>query len=198
MRGMDPAIAAARPGLPRPVAVEELRAAVRAARSWRGVMRALGFTGSRTGRVLRAICDEHAIDYAHFRHARADVHDLAELVASSSSWDELLTSLGYAAESGSARATVRKHCRRRGIDLSKLTMNVPPTMPEHRLTPDPAFLRRAAPYLVAAALTLAGAAVSLAPEGVAYDLLADVPDQVFAACRSRRSRPRRVGRGSAG
>src|SRR4051812_39152857 len=111
-----------RPGLPRAVAVRSLRDAVRTQRSWRGVMRQLGFTGSRTGRVLREVCDELGIDYAHFRLAGPDDQRIARVVPSVQSWAEALDQLGYAQASGSARATVRKHCRRLGIDTSHLRL----------------------------------------------------------------------------
>ncbi|HWC34155.1 MAG TPA: group I intron-associated PD-(D/E)XK endonuclease [Mycobacteriales bacterium] len=45
----------------------------------------------------------------------------------------------------------------------------------HLLRPRRDRLRYAGPYVVAAALTLAGVQVSLAPEGAAYDLIADFP-----------------------
>src|SRR3954468_9595742 len=69
-----------RAGLPRPVELTALRDAVADECSWRGVMRRLGFTTSRTGRVLRQVCDEHGIDYAHFRLIGPDDQALMRVV----------------------------------------------------------------------------------------------------------------------
>jgi PD-(D/E)XK nuclease superfamily protein len=167
-----------RPGLPRAVDVTALREAVRTERSWRGVMRGLGFTGSRTGRVLREVCDELGIDYAHFRLVGPDDELIARVVPATRSWSEALERLGYARASGSARATVRKHCRRLGIETSHLLVpDVPDPTKTGTFSPRLGHLRAAGPYIVAAALTLAGHAVSWAPEGAAYDLLVDISSQ---------------------
>src|SRR3954454_23293143 len=167
-----------RPGLPRPVDVTALREAVRTQRSWRGVMRELGFTGSRTGRVLREVCDEFGIEYAHFRLVGPDDDLIARIVPAVRSWSEALEQLGYARASGSARATVRKHCRRLDIDTSHLLMPEVPDQTEIGMfSPRLEHLRAAGPHIVAATLTLAGHAVSWAPEGAAYDLLVDIRSQ---------------------
>src|SRR3954462_15372349 len=108
---MRNAIAMPRPGLSAAVDVTALREAVRTERSWRGVMRELGFTGSRTGRVLREVCDEFGIQYAHFRLVGPDDDLIARIVPAVRSWSEALEQLGCARAFGSARATVRKHCR---------------------------------------------------------------------------------------
>ena len=138
-------------------------------------MRVLGFTASRTGRVLRAVCDESGIDYGHFRQSRVDLRPVAEVVAASTTWEEVLRTLGYAPSSGTARATIRKHCRRTGVDTSHLRSrpHSPPTT-WAGLTPDARHLRAAGPHLVAATLALLGVPVSPAAEGLAYDLLADM------------------------
>src|SRR4051794_32108512 len=163
-----------RPGLPRPVDVTALREAVRTQRSWRGVMRELGFTGSRTGRVLREVCDEFGIQYAHFRLVGPDDDLIARIVPAVRSWSEALEQLGYARASGSARATVRKHCRRLDIDTSHLLLpDAPGSGEKSTLEPRPECLRAAGPHIVAAALTLTGRSVSTAPEGAAYDLVVD-------------------------
>ena len=168
---------APRAGLPRPVELAALRAAVSAERSWRGVMRRLGFTTTRTGRVLREICAEYGIDHSHFRLVGPDDASIQRVVPAARSWPEALQQLGYAPDSGSARATVRKHCRRLGIDTTHLRLpRVAPTSDRDQFAPQPVHLRAAGPYFVAAALTLAGHAVSWAPEGSVYDLLVDIRD----------------------
>ena len=153
--------------------IAELADAVATQRSWRGVMRVLGFTTSRSGRALRDICDEHRIDYSHFRRARADLRNLAAVVDQVGTWPDLLERLGYAANSGTARATIRKHCRRMGIATEHLAPQAVPATVWSQLAPSPEHLRRAGPHIVAAALTLAGLNVCAAGEGGAYDLLVD-------------------------
>lgn len=170
----DPGVIAARPGLPRPVPVEALRAAVGEQQSWRGVMRTFGFTTSRTGRVLREICDELGIDYGHFHRSTLSDQPLADIIRTSTSWPEALERLGFAPGSGSARATIRRHCELQNIDVTGLRRDTTPSSDGLlELAPRPEQLRHAGPYLVAAALTLAGVPVSFAPEGVAYDLIGD-------------------------
>jgi hypothetical protein len=167
-----------RAGLPRPVEIAALRAAVSSQTSWRGVMRCLGFTTSRTGRVLRDICDEIGIDYRHFRVIGPGDASLTRVVPAAGSWSEALGQLGYSPDSGSARATVRKHCRRLGIDTSHLSLPESPAQPlSGAFTPRLENLRAAGPHIVAAALTLAGYAVSWGPEGAPYDLLVDIRSQ---------------------
>ena len=141
-------------------------------------MRRLGFTSSRTGRVLRSICDDHGIDYAHFRQVGPDDASIVRVIPGAVSWAEALEQLGYAPDSGSARATVRKHCRRLGIDTNHLTfVRAAAVDGPVDFAPQRRYLRAAGPYLVAAALSLSGRCVSLAAEGASYDLLMDDPDQ---------------------
>jgi hypothetical protein len=169
---LDSSVIPARPGLARPVPIEALREAVGTQRSWRGVMRSLGFTTSRTGRVLREICDELGIDYRHFHRSRLDNQAIEDVIRSSTSWREALERLGFAPGSGSARATIRRRCQQLGIDVTGLTLE-PLSSEVPSLVPRRDQLRHAGPYLVAAALSLAGVPVSFAPEGVSYDLIGD-------------------------
>lgn len=166
----------ARPGLARPLAVPDLMAAVAASRSWHGVMVRLGLTTSRAGRVLHDICDELGIDYSHFRAITPDADTLRQVMGDATTWAEALNRLGYARGSGSARATVGRHCEELGIPV-----RLGASAQDGRdaavaaLVPRPEHLRAAGPHLVAAALTLAGCRVSWAPEGAPYDLVADLP-----------------------
>jgi hypothetical protein len=103
-----------------------------------------------------------------------DGKPVADVIRTSKTWSEALERLGFAPGSGSARATIRRHCLEQGIDVSGLRRDssaAPGSI--WALTPRPEQLRYAGPYLVAAALTMAGLPVSFAPEGVAYDLIAD-------------------------
>ncbi|MFP5346855.1 MAG: hypothetical protein ACLGIA_07495, partial [Actinomycetes bacterium] len=97
------------------VADDGLTAAVAGSTSWRGVLRRLGLPerSSRLGRLLRLRCDELGVDYAHFRGQRRWTDDeLVREVRAAGSWQQLLSALGYAPDSGSAKGTVRSHCAR--------------------------------------------------------------------------------------
>ena len=163
--------------LPAGVTDAQLRAAVAGNHSWRGVLRALGLKSSSFGPKLRNACNELDIDYGHFRSILATDARLREVIATSPDWPTALARLGYAKESGTARATVRKHCKRLGVATDHLT-------PASRtpagsafvfdLAPKSQHLRNAGPYLVLFALNAAGLPAALAAEGAVYDVLADL------------------------
>ena len=158
------------------VSEERLRDAVAGSRSWRGVLQALDLKSSSFGPKLRNACNELDIDYSHFRSILATDARLREVITSSADWPAALAKLGYAKGSGTARATVRKHCNRLGIETTHLAAG-PPRPPVHlavaNLVPKQEHLRHAGPYLVLFALNAAGTPATLAPEGAAYDVLAD-------------------------
>ena len=170
---LDSGVIGPRVGLPRAVTVADLRSAVAGERSWRGVMRALGFTTSRTGQVLKQVCEELGIDYGHFWGQPPQVDLIEKAVRASTTWAEAMDRLGFAPLSGSARATIRRRCELLGIDVSGLAQHLSAPAGVRPLLPQPGQLRHAGPYLVAAALTLAAVVVSWAPEGAAYDLIGD-------------------------
>ena len=140
-------------------------------------MRRLGLNSSSFGPELRNACNELDIDYSHFRSILATDSRLREVIATSKDWPSALASLGYAKGSGTARATVRKHCNRLGIDTSHLAPSTPPPTGSClvlALAPRPEHLRNAGPYLLLFAFNAAGIPAALAPEGAAYDVLADL------------------------
>jgi len=164
--------------LPASVTEDQLREAVASNRSWRGVLRTLGLKSASFGPKLRNACNELDIDYSHFGSIVATDRRLRDVISSSPDWPTALASLGYAKGSGTARATVRKHCARLGIDTSHLSPSSPP---------DPVLdavdglgarienLRHAAPYMALASFALLGIPATLAPEGSRYDLIAEFP-----------------------
>jgi hypothetical protein len=165
--------------LPARVSEEQLRTAVASSRSWRGVLLALGLRGSSYGPKLRNACNALDIDYSHFRSILATDARLREVIATSTDWPTALAQLGYAKGSGTARATVRKHCNRLGLETTHLA---PSPMSRQLvvsqvdgLHPSIENLRHAAPYMVLAAFTLFGVAATLAPEGCRYDVIAELP-----------------------
>lgn len=163
-----------------PIGVDEaqLRQVVAESHSWRGVLRALELKSSSVGPKLRNACNTLDIDYSHFRSILATDTRLREVITSSADWPTALASLGYAKGSGTARATVRKHCRRLGIETGHLEAASRAGRAGSALTfdlaPKPAHLRHAGPYLVLFALNAAGLPAALAPEGAVYDVLADL------------------------
>lgn len=162
--------------LPAGVSEERLRVVVAANRSWRAVMRALDLRSSSFGPKLRNACNELDIDYGHFRSILATDARLREVITTSTDWPTALAKLGYAKGSGTARATVRKHCNRLAIDTSHLASSLPSKVQPAGgcdFAPRREHLRDAGPYLVLFAFNAAGIPASLAPEGVAYDILAD-------------------------
>ena len=164
----------ARIRLPGGVTEAALREAVAASRSWRGVLRHLGMTAPRTGRVLRSACDELTISYRHFANQWDQIPDasLVAAFASATSWDEVVQRLGVGIGSGSARAALRKAAFSRGIDVGHLSGQVArePLGPFDGPGQD-SNLRQAAAFIVAAKCALLGHGVSWPLEPQAYDLL---------------------------
>lgn len=156
------------------VSVEELRSAVAASTSWRGVQRALRLPqNSRQARLLRRRCDEAGIDYSHFGYRRQWTDgDLSAAVAEAESWEDVLTALGYSGDAVRMRATIRNHALRLrlGVDHLEPDRPVPDTCP-FAAGPDLSHLRRSGPLLVAASLTLTGLQISWPLEPAAYDLV---------------------------
>ncbi|MDQ1599854.1 MAG: hypothetical protein QOD68_1328 [Actinomycetota bacterium] len=86
--------------------IDELRTAVANTVSWRSVQRALGRRpdNGRVGRQLRARCDRLGIDYSHFgRSTRWTEAEIRRCIPAATTWAQVLTELGYAVDSGSAR-----------------------------------------------------------------------------------------------
>lgn len=160
--------------LPGGVSEDELRAAVAVSRSWRAVLRHVGLTSPRHGRRFQQVCDLRGIDYRHFRNRVFADEELGDVLGTASSWPDALRRLGYAEDSGSARATVRRHAVRLGIDVSRLSAG-PAPVPSSPFAghADSGRLREAGSYVVAAACALIGHKVSWPLEPATYDLLVD-------------------------
>jgi hypothetical protein len=160
------------------IADDDLRAAIADARSWRGVLRALGIPASAAGtsRRLRRRADELGYSYAHFGHQqeRWQRTELREAVVSAQNWTDMMEWLGCSASSGSARNSIRRECARLGIDTTSLDVPPRPLAGDLPVQPRAEHLRSAGSMLVAAALTLAGHRVSWPLEPAVYDLLVDV------------------------
>jgi hypothetical protein len=159
----------------------QLRDAVASTASWRGVLRHLGMTSPRRGRKMRRACDLLEISYGHFSSAKwetVDVESLSAAVVASATWANVMERLGYATESGSARATLRRAALNRGIDTSHLSS----LQADDRFDPFSGLgqarnVRDAAPFLVAARCALLGHGVSWPLDPKPYDLLVDTAQQ---------------------
>jgi hypothetical protein len=152
----------------------ELLETVASQHSWRGVLRAVGLpeNSSRHTRLLRNRCIALGIEIGHFRGQRSwSDKQLIAAVPVSSDWSELLVALGYPADSGSARNTIRGHCARIGISHSHLDQSAAEDLPLIQRSPMTNHLRSAGPMLVAAFLTLEGYRISWPLEPAPYDLL---------------------------
>ena len=150
-----------------------LAEAVATSRSWRQVGRAVGLPSSRHSRRLRSLCDQWAIDYSHFRNHVFSDEQLVEVLGTAASWAQVLQLLGYAEDSGSARATIRRHARRLGLPTPQFAPG--PAASDDASMPEPrrSHLRDAGPTLVAATCMLSGYRVSWPLEPAPYDLLVD-------------------------
>lgn len=158
---------------------DTLAAAVESCRSWRQVLVKIGLSPNRHARRLRELCDEWGISYAHFRYHAFSDEQLRDVLSSATSWPEVITRLGYAEDSGSARGTIRKHARRLGLDLESLAAGTRSKAPLLPLQPDLLHLRQAGAYLVAGAFTLAGHRVCWPLEPAVYDLVVEAGERML-------------------
>jgi hypothetical protein len=165
--------------LPGGVSVPALRDAVASNHTWRGVLRQFGMTAPRNARRMRAVCDRLGVSYEHFDPADRIADDLlAAAVAASTSWPEVMQRLGYAAGSGSARASLRRAAVTLGVDVKHLSGQlVADGNGPFQGSGDEANLRRAAALLVAAKCTLLGHGISWPLEPAPYDLVVDTKQE---------------------
>lgn len=149
----------------------QLAAAVAESHSWRGVLRALGLSGTSSGaaRSVRLQADRLGLDYSQFRGQRRWSDDqLRDAVSDSTSWTEVADRLGLAG--GSSTTTLRGHAVRLGLDLRHFT----PAAPAGIIAMHPCAERlpRAGNLIAAAWYELCGWAVSWPLEPQPYDLIA--------------------------
>lgn len=150
---------------------EQLVDAVGASRSWRGVLRLLGLSGTSAGamRSARAHADRLGVGYGHFTGQRRWTEEgLREAVAAGTSWSGVVGALGL--RGGSSMATIRGHAARLELDTAHLTV-LPGMAGEQGSRPDVAHLARAGSLLAAAWFALCGHDVSWPLEPSRYDLL---------------------------
>ena len=154
---------------------EQLRSAIAAQHSWRGVLRELGLLATSAGsmRSARRHADRLGISYAHFtRQRRWSDEALAAAVADSRSWSAVARTLGLVG--GSSIAALKGHALRLGLDYSHFT-TTPDGAADDDLKPDRCRLFRAGALLAAAWFEASGAPVAWPLEPTRYDLLAHTP-----------------------
>ena len=151
----------------------DLASAVAAARSWRGVLRALGLTATSSAalRSVRRRADALGLDHDHFTGQRRwSEAELARAVAASNSWAEVSRTVGLTESSAVA---LKGHAVRLGLDVTHLDLRSFSPAPGASLVPDLAHLPRAGTQLAAGWLTLCGHQVSWPLEPARYDLITE-------------------------
>jgi hypothetical protein len=170
---------------------DQLRSAIAAERSWRGVLRQLGLNpaSSSMSRSLQKHAARLALDTGHFTGNRrwGDVQ-LMDAIKKASSWKEVGEYLGVVLDPPCGERThLKSHAARLGLDTSHLSVPTSPTCrpsaPPHatmsRLRYRPEQLRRAAPSIAMAWFTLRGCTCSLPTEPEVYDLLVQSPEELL-------------------
>lgn len=150
----------------------QLVEAVRASRSWRGVLRVLGLaaTSAAAVRSVRAHADRLGLDYGHFTGQRRWTdQQLAAAIPSATSWAQVAGKLGLAG--GSSTTTIRGHAVRLGLDTAHLAPPRKPQTPSDPMRPQRANLAKAGSLMAAAWFELCGRSVSWPLEPCRYDLL---------------------------
>lgn len=163
---------------------EQLRQAVSTSSSWRGVLRALGLSGTSASaiRIARRHATRLGLDVSHMRGKRRWTDDeLTQAVSESSTWEEVLTALGLSTNGG-APPHIKANAIRLGLDISHLNRlshlgRQPAEAPSEisESNADIKYLRVAAPTAAASWFALRGCAVSFPAEPTVYDLLVDAP-----------------------
>lgn len=163
----------------------ELVAAVKTSTSWRGVMKALGLTGTSSYgiRLVRRHAERLGLDASHIRGNRRWSDDqLRQAVAESKSWEEVLLRLGLSTTSGSVQPHIKSHAVRLSLDTEHLKAvrqegrQPPEAVPQVTQMPvDRKYLRVAAEPIAATWFMLRGCAVSIPASQARYDLLVDTP-----------------------
>lgn len=154
---------------------EALRSAVQDSRSWRQVLIRLGLHASASRHVpeLRLLCRHWTIPDDHLAQQAPATDHMRDVLSTARSWPEALTRLGYAENSGSARAAIRRHALRLGLDTRPLATRPVAAARPMSLAPQLSHLRTAGAQMAAAAFLLAGYRVLWPLEPAPYDLVVE-------------------------
>lgn len=165
-------------GIPLLPSDEDVRQAIQAAYSWRGVMRELGYltTNGRTAARIRQRAESLGYDTSHFRGQRTwSDPALQEALAANVTWAGVLRCLGMADGGGNVLAAIRARATQLGLDYAHLGNFQRTIRGQVPFTADPEvkWLRRAAPTLAAGWFARRGYDVSFPTEPCSYDLIVD-------------------------
>jgi len=151
--------------------------AVKAARSWRGVLRALGLAGTSAAamRSVRAHAGRLELDYTHFTGQRRWTdQDLAHAINAATTWAQVTKALGLVG--GSSMSTIRGHAVRLGLDTAHLSPVRKRSVSTREMRPELVHLARSGSLMAAAWFELCGCHVSWPLEPCRYDLLVWMDD----------------------
>lgn len=161
---------------------EQLAVAVRGAHSWRGVLRNLGLYPGGPNLVVKREAARLGLDTTHFGSPlRCSDAELTAALTSEDSWPSLLAALGMHIHSRRCRAAVTARAAYLGLRTAHLDLPRKQSVAADgrgELTPDLAYLRRAAEPLAAAWFTLRGLWPAVPAEPRPYDLLVETPSHV--------------------
>lgn len=158
----------------------DLVRAVRASRSWRGVLRELGLsaTSSAAVRSVRRHAERLSLDHSHFSGGRRwNEVELASAIAACRSWDQVVARLDLSG--GSSATALKGHATRLGLDFRHFDPPGSHTAPSPLMTFDHDQLPRAGSLIAATWMTLCGFEISWPLEPCRYDLLAVRENQVM-------------------
>jgi hypothetical protein len=156
---------------------DDLTAAVRSSRSWRGVMRELGLSATSAGaqRSVRRHVARLGLDATHFTGQRRWTDgDLVVAVMSAGSWLDVADHLGLASAGGSTFTQLRAHSERLGLAVGhRERARRPIAEADFTQPPDRTHLSRSASLMAAGWFAIRGYNVSWPLEPCRYDLLVD-------------------------
>lgn len=163
----------------------DLRAAIEASTSWRGVMRTLGYatTNGRVANGIKLEAEELGLDTGHFGHGPKrtwPAKQVEEAVQASASWSEVVGRLGFSSVNAGAIARVRGLAARLGIDSRHFTSHRQHVgdMP-FTAVPEARYLRYAATPMAMAWFVRRGYAVSIPTEPRPYDLIVEAQGALY-------------------
>jgi PD-(D/E)XK endonuclease len=169
--------------MPRGIALQptdgDIKRAIKAATSWRGVMRELGYrtTNGRTAARIRQYAEDQSFDTSHFRGCRGWSDDeLRAALKQCDSWSAVLRRLGMATGGGNIMVAIKARAKYLQLDYSHIESRrrVPTGEVPFADPPQMRWLRAAAPTLAAGWFAHRGYRVSFPAEPCPYDLVVDV------------------------
>lgn len=154
---------------------DQLTKAVTEEHSWRAVARSLGMKSTSSWALVHRRAEELGLDTSHFRGKRKWTEQgLAEAVAEAKTWSGAARKIGAGTDKGTI-SSLKELARHMGLDVSHLGQSSRERAPAPVSLPDQTFANfgTEAEYLAAAWFVSRGFRVSLAGNGLPYDLIVD-------------------------